>query len=810
MKSVALSIILSSYLSAQVLVNVDYAQSMYNLSKTQYDTYAKGVITYQGYVDKYTAYYNATTNQTVKDAYAKSIASYQKTLDLYKANLIIYTDKLKVASTNLDDTKNFYAPKPVVTVDPKLIPYIPDAKPIVPTTTSYEYTKTFGAYSIIGVEGAWNQGYTGKGVTVADIDTGISNKNSDLSRFLTKDNIIDFGYKYNQGDTKTFTRTVLGYGNISDIAVNTITLVTPKKYTVAPTVEIIGNGTGAKAQAVIDSTGKVTGIQMTDFGVNYTGSVQVILRDQNGNIDTSYDIIGHLAGIDYNSHGTGVASLMVGAFNNTGIVGVAYDANLIVVKAGDSSLTTSDIVDGARLAVDRGATIINQSFESAYAMTTQTVGVYKDLLKAGTVIVNAAGNAALDCKTTSSCNTWATIPLTIGKDEMSKASGAFIVVGALDTTGTDIAYYSNRAGVTKDYYILAPGSSIGTSSLEGYNTAKSGTSFASPIVAGTMALLQQKWPRLSGAQQAQILFQTADDMGVAGVDDIYGWGKLNVTKAFSPVGDLKVPTIVSSITGLSSSVKLSPVTTFANGSSLITAKLASFGALNDTVSFDSFQRDYQVNMTSYVSVDKQAFAFDQFVYMPLGKSGLQVGINNIYNAVSVGYKSGSNILNYSRTNDVLGSSGSGLLGYNGHTDYINYSYNTISNNTGVNLGLTYAHASVSSNDDSLISMSNIDAVGVTAKALYNGFGATAYIPSKIISGTVTAHTPSGSDTNGNIVYSDASMDLSKGAFERTVGLVYEQTYGLNNYGIEFSKTYDSYNIENMNSNNIKIKGTWYF
>ena len=74
----------------------------------------------------------------------------------------------------------------------------------------------------------------------------------------------------------------------------------------------------------------------------------------------------------------------------------------------------------------------------------------------------------------------------------------------------------------------------------------SGTSFSAPTISGAVALMAQAFPNLTGKQIVSILFQTADDLGAAGVDSIYGHGRLNIQRAFQPIGttslaDSKIP-----------------------------------------------------------------------------------------------------------------------------------------------------------------------------------------------------------------------------------------------------------------------------
>lgn len=69
-----------------------------------------------------------------------------------------------------------------------------------------------------------------------------------------------------------------------------------------------------------------------------------------------------------------------------------------------------------------------------------------------------------------------------------------------------------------------------------WTNSSDGTSFAGPHVAGAAALLMQAFPNLSAREVADILFSTATDLGEDGVDDIYGHGLINIEAALSPVG----------------------------------------------------------------------------------------------------------------------------------------------------------------------------------------------------------------------------------------------------------------------------------
>ena len=122
----------------------------------------------------------------------------------------------------------------------------------------------------------------------------------------------------------------------------------------------------------------------------------------------------------------------------------------------------------------------------------------------------------------------------------------FITVVAYDTEAGRLAYYSNRCGVAAEYCLTAPGTDLYLTALESdennsFYAQASGTSFAAPIVTGAIAILKGAFPYLSGAEITKLLFVTARDLGDVGVDEVYGWGMLDLERATRPVGATFVP-----------------------------------------------------------------------------------------------------------------------------------------------------------------------------------------------------------------------------------------------------------------------------
>ncbi|MDR6928205.1 autotransporter domain-containing protein [Pseudomonas sp. BE134] len=107
-----------------------------------------------------------------------------------------------------------------------------------------------------------------------------------------------------------------------------------------------------------------------------------------------------------------------------------------------------------------------------------------------------------------------------------------------------ISTFSSRCGYTASFCVSAPGSKIYSSVIGGTNTENlttgyanyNGTSMAAPHVAGSMAVLMERFPYLTGAQVATVLRTTATDLGAPGVDALYGWGMINLSKGIDGPG----------------------------------------------------------------------------------------------------------------------------------------------------------------------------------------------------------------------------------------------------------------------------------
>lgn len=182
------------------------------------------------------------------------------------------------------------------------------------------------------------------------------------------------------------------------------------------------------------------------------------------------------------------------------------------------------------------------------------------------------------------------------------ANGQIIAVGAVDANNV-IASFSNRAGDTMNYYVVAPGVNVLSTYKGGGYAWMSGTSMAAPAVAGAAADIKSYW-YLSGKQIVSVIFTTATDLGAPGIDEVYGYGLLNLQAAMSPVGVVTTTTASGKTTQLTYAV-LVPGTT--NQYMLKTA--AASGKFSLT-GFDAFGRNFQFDMGQAV-VDMPVSATSQ-------------------------------------------------------------------------------------------------------------------------------------------------------------------------------------------------------
>jgi thermitase len=218
---------------------------------------------------------------------------------------------------------------------------------------------------------------------------------------------------------------------------------------------------------------------------------------------------------DSEGHGTHVAGT-IGALadNRVGVVGVAFSSPLIVCRAlggADGSGTVADVAACIRWAHDRGAKVISMSLggPSSHTLAEAAKSAYARGGRSGSLLVAAAGNDGDS-----------TIEYPAGLDQV-------VSVAAIDARD-NVAPFSNE---NADVELAAPGVDILSTKLGGGYIAYSGTSMATPHVAGAAALLWDRTPGATASSVRRRLDAAVDDLGAPGRDPAYGYGVVDLAKA---------------------------------------------------------------------------------------------------------------------------------------------------------------------------------------------------------------------------------------------------------------------------------------
>jgi serine protease len=241
-----------------------------------------------------------------------------------------------------------------------------------------------------------------------------------------------------------------------------------------------------------------------DLDGNMDGSVSNYGRDF---VDDDADPYPDVLSDEY--HGTHVGGIAAAETDNgEGVTGIGNSSLLSGRALSESgSGTTSDIADAVTWAADQGAAVINLSLGGGgYTDTMKNAVSYAT--DNGSLVVAAAGNDGQ------------------GSVSYPAAYSECLAVSALDADET-LASYSNYGS---DIELAAPGTNVlSTWTDDGYNKI-SGTSMATPVVAGVAGLALAQWD-LTNAELRSHLKNTAVDVGLS--SDKQGSGRVDAGNAIS-------------------------------------------------------------------------------------------------------------------------------------------------------------------------------------------------------------------------------------------------------------------------------------
>ena len=256
-----------------------------------------------------------------------------------------------------------------------------------------------------------------------------------------------------------------------------------------------------------ETMGEGIKVGIIDTGVDLTHP------DLRGRIKASKNFIGGESAQDDNGHGTHVAGIIAAEKNGLGVVGVAPKADLYIAKAFNKEGTSQGDAISRSMSwlLSENVDVINMSF-SSNTPENEYYGRIKEAYNRGVMMLCAAGNEGRDQS---------------GRDEVGYPAhyDETMAVAAVDIQKERADFSSQGAKVE----IAAAGKDIYSTYLNGGYATLSGTSMATPIIAGCTALLQAKAKtrynrKLSPDELRLVMQMYTEDLGIRGPDSSYGYG----------------------------------------------------------------------------------------------------------------------------------------------------------------------------------------------------------------------------------------------------------------------------------------------
>jgi subtilisin family serine protease len=204
------------------------------------------------------------------------------------------------------------------------------------------------------------------------------------------------------------------------------------------------------------------------------------------------------------SHGTQVAGVAAAATNNEiGVAGVAWNSKILPLTVSGSNCLGSYSAMGQAIvyAADHGAKVANISFLIYDGAFISDAAKY--MYDKGGWVVAAGGNTGV----------------------LENYTNNPYIISVAATTGSDALTYYSASGPYIDF--AAPGDGIPTTFDQSQYGWMGGTSVAAPVVSGIVALMYSANPSASPEQIYDALKKGSIDLGDAGYDYRYGWGRVD-------------------------------------------------------------------------------------------------------------------------------------------------------------------------------------------------------------------------------------------------------------------------------------------
>lgn len=277
-----------------------------------------------------------------------------------------------------------------------------------------------------------------------------------------------------------------------------------------------------------------------------------------GNIVGAVDIVAgrNTPFVATNTHGSELSAIIAGEFDGASTVGQAFNADILSIRAdnGAGGFASADLANALDYARTQGARVVNFSLGSTSPSSANFQAAIQRATQAGMIIVVSAGN---DGPAATEVN----YPGFLANDSTT-SNNLIVAVGGMNPNGT-FNDRSNQAGATANFYLTAPGWEIivpdfaaaGSHLPVGFQACGAdgapgvavgfcrvqGTSYAAPHVTGAVALLLDAFPTMTPQDIVRLLLLSTDDIGTPGIDTQTGRGRLNLARAFAPVGPTSAP-----------------------------------------------------------------------------------------------------------------------------------------------------------------------------------------------------------------------------------------------------------------------------
>jgi subtilisin family serine protease len=326
-----------------------------------------------------------------------------------------------------------------------------------------------------------------------------------------------------------FARQALGVSNIDSLSAEDLEIKSSDTQQILQAKQIMNflKSNGATESDIQDLEGYYEHVQgLANYGLNPAFNPRDIVGDDYDDLSNRFygnnDVTGPSS-----EHGTHVAGI-VGAIrdNNLGAMGIADIELMILRTVPDGDERDKDVANAIRYAAENGADVINMSFGKGYSPQKFYVDdaiQFADSM--GVLMVSGAGNGSDNVDSTDSYPT--------RFYENGGFAKNYLSVGATswESDSMLVASFSNYGKETVD--LFAPGVDIYSTYPDDEYKMESGTSMASPVVAGVAALIMSYYPELTATEVKEIILKTATKVDQVvykpGTDEPIHFSELSVT-----------------------------------------------------------------------------------------------------------------------------------------------------------------------------------------------------------------------------------------------------------------------------------------